>query len=260
MRMSSHHLTGTNTYLIGKGAQRILIDSGEGQAKWFQLVQEALRKENAMLSTVLITHWHPDHVGGVKDLLTLSPQPKVYKHNPERNIENDIQNDQTFSVDDGQTVLRAVHSPGHTNDHMAFVLEQEDAMFTGDNVLGHGTAVFEDLATYLSTLEMMATKAQGRGYPGHGESFASTPSRIREYIEHRRKREREVVEVLGAEEEDKGWSSMDIVKKIYVEVPESLHLAAQRGIVQILDKLTDEGRVVHDGEAGTWKLAEKATL
>lgn len=63
--------------------------------------------------------------------------------------------------------MRAFHCPGHTTDHMAFVLEEENAMFTGDNVLGHGTAVFEDLAVYLDSLSRMREQFHGRAYPGH---------------------------------------------------------------------------------------------
>ena len=56
---------------------------------------------------------------------------------------------------------------------MAFVLEEESAMFTGDNVLGHGTAVFEELAVYLDSLSRMREQFRGRAYPGHvGNHFA----------------------------------------------------------------------------------------
>ena len=78
----------------------------------------------------LITHWHGDHVNGLPDLLQICPQAHVYKHQPGSN-QNDIQESQTFSVE-GAT-LTALHTPGHTVDHMAFILEEENAMFTGDS-------------------------------------------------------------------------------------------------------------------------------
>lgn len=69
--------------------------------------------------------------------------------------------------------MRAFHCPGHTADHMVFVLEEESAMFTGDNVLGHGTAVFENLTVYLDSLSRMREQFRGRAYPGHvGNHFA----------------------------------------------------------------------------------------
>lgn len=80
----------------------------------------------------IITHWHGDHVGGLPDLLQMCPQAQVFKHQPEPE-QNEIQESQTFSVD-GAT-LTALHTPGHTVDHMAFILEEENAMFTGDSTL-----------------------------------------------------------------------------------------------------------------------------
>lgn len=106
-------------------------------------------------------------------------------------------------------------------------------------------------------------KSRAQATPGHGEKFADTPARIREYVEHRRKREREVIEVLGrgpSNDEQNGWTTMDIVKVIYKDVPENLHLPAARGIVQILDKLVGEGKAVHSEEQGTWTLSDRASI
>ncbi|QDS71517.1 hypothetical protein FKW77_005000 [Venturia effusa] len=250
-------LQGTNTYLVGSGPKRILIDTGEGQPIWISNIKKTLSSENASLEAVILTHWHLDHVGGVKDILTLSPKPTIYKHDPD-NGQEDITNGQTFSVE-GAT-LKAFHSPGHTADHMALILEEEDALFTGDNVLGHGTAVFEDLTVYLKSLEAMSKIANGRGYPGHGAVIPNCPEKIREYIAHRAMREREVIQVLGTAGEGKGLSVMEIVKIIYKDVPESLHLPASRGILQILEKLEREGKVAHNDEKDLWILSSKAVL
>jgi len=48
-------------------------------------------------------------------------------------------------------------------------------------------------------------------------------------------------------------TSMEIVKVIYTDVPESLHEAAQRGIVQILQKLVKDGKV-EDETQGRWRV------
>jgi ribonuclease/clavin/mitogillin len=206
---------------------------------------------------VLVTHWHPDHIGGVRDVQTLDPAPTVHKNSPIRNW-SDIKDGERFEVE-GAT-LRAFHSPGHTTDHMSFVLEEEDAIFTGDNVLGHGTAVFEDLPTYIESLTRMADAASGRGYPGHGAVLDSGRARILEYIKHRQQREREVVEVLARSTEGLGLGSMDLVKIIYQDTPENLHFAASRGVVQVLEKLEGEGKVHHNEEENTWSLKTKASL
>ncbi|TID14324.1 hypothetical protein E2P81_ATG09203 [Venturia nashicola] len=250
-------LQGTNTYLIGTGPTRILIDTAEGKPTWISHIKKTLSTENATISTVLLTHWHPDHTGGVKDILTLTPKPTIYKNDPDT-VQKNITNNQRFEVE-GAT-LCAFHSPGHTQDHMSFVLEEEDALFTGDNVLGHGTAVFEDLPTYIDSLEAMSKIANGRGYPGHGAVISNCPEKIREYIDHRAMREREVIQVLGTAGEGEGMSVMEVVKVIYKDVPESLHLPASRGILQMMKKLEGEGKVTHDDEKDVWILNRKAVL
>lgn len=109
----------------------------------------------------------------MKDLLSLCPKVAVYKHDPSSG-QNPIYDGQIFETEGAK--LRAFHCPGHTTDHMAFVLEEENAMFTGDNVLGHGTAVFEDLAVYLDSLSRMQEQFHGRAYPGHVGPFQNSQS------------------------------------------------------------------------------------
>lgn len=121
---------GTNTYLIGRGHQRILIDTGEGKPTWATRLQSVLSEEKATVHQALLTHWHGDHVNGVPDLLRMCPQAAVFKHQPDEG-QNGISDGQVFRVE-GAT-LTARHTPGHTADHMVFVLDEEDAMFTGDS-------------------------------------------------------------------------------------------------------------------------------
>ncbi|KAF2444546.1 Metallo-hydrolase/oxidoreductase [Karstenula rhodostoma CBS 690.94] len=250
---SKFTLQGTNTYIVGQGAQRILIDTGEGKPEWIASLKRVLSAEDITISHALLSHWHHDHTQGVPDLLAHSPSTAVHKRDPQPDW-HDIADGQTFATE-GAT-LRAYFSPGHTTDHMAFVLDEEDAMFTADNVLGQGTAVFEDLAVYMASLDGMATQFTGRAYPGHGPVIADGPAKVREYIAHRKQRERQVLDVLG-EEREGGWTAMDIVKVIYKDYPESLWAPAAAGVVQILRKLEGEGKVVREGEA--WKLAGTGT-
>jgi endoribonuclease LACTB2 len=152
---------------------------------------------------------------------------------------------------------------------MALILEEEDAMFTGDNVLGQGTTVFEDLSTYLNSLEKMKGMFSGRAYPGHGPVIDDGRTKIMEYIQHRQQREQQVIEVLssprpsdeGSEENDLGdWDSMEIVKIIYKDVPESLYIPAHGGVMQVLRKLQQEDKVATDSSTKRWRINSRAAL
>jgi len=259
-------LQGTNTYLVGTGPRRLLIDTGEGRPSWISAVQKVLKDENASIGEAILTHWHHDHVSGQNHLLEVSPETKIYKNSPGEG-QLDIQDGQIFQVDGAS--LRAVFSPGHAKDHIALILEEEDAMFTGDNVLGHGTAVFEDLALYLDSLDKMRAVFKGRAYPGHGAVIDDGPSKILEYIRHRKQREDQVVQILKSAKSAPGvivshgepdqWTSMEIVKIIYKDVPENLHLPANGGIVQILLKLEVEDKIQKDDQ-GRWRVKNRAAL
>ncbi|KAK7440528.1 hypothetical protein CaCOL14_011272 [Colletotrichum acutatum] len=255
-------LQGTNTYLVGTGSRRILIDTGEGKPSWIAAVKSTLEQEQATVEKVLITHWHHDHMGGIQQLLELSPSSEVFKNQPEEG-QSDISDGQKFSVDG--VSLTAVFTPGHTVDHMAFVLEEEDAMFTADNVLGQGTAVFEDLTVYLDSLERMQSLFKGRAYPGHGPVIDNGPSKIQDYINHRKAREEQVIRTLrtarqgsGIEGDPYAWTVMELVKVIYADVPEELHIPASGGVIQILEKLAKENKVVQSDER--WKLKDRSAL
>jgi glyoxylase-like metal-dependent hydrolase (beta-lactamase superfamily II) len=171
------------------------------------------------VSTCLLTHWHHDHVAGVKDLEKLSSDVKVYKNKPTLNPDGLLDSDRVHDISDGQHFsvstpegafeVEAVHTPGHAKDHMCFLVTSSPdpteigALFTADNVLGHGTAVFEDLATYLESLDLMkrrvgeeAANQTRKAYPGHGAVIDDVTGKIDEYIAHRRMREEEALNVL----------------------------------------------------------------
>ncbi|KAI0127968.1 metallo-beta-lactamase superfamily protein [Xylariales sp. AK1849] len=260
-------LQGTNTYLVGTGSSRLLVDTGEGKPSWIAALKRTLADEKVTIKSALLTHWHHDHVDGVPDLLAHYPETPIYKRDPQKGW-LDIEDGQTFEVEGAK--LTAVHTPGHTTDHMAFILHEEDALYTGDNVLGQGTAVFEDLKSYLQSLEKMGKLVSGQGYPGHGPVLPDARAKISEYISHRYEREKQVVQTLGSTKEPQispssnsertdAWAPMELVKIIYREYPESLHLPAVGGVVQILQKLQAEDKVSLD-EDGNWRLKDRSSL
>lgn len=246
-------LQGTNTYLLGTGRERILIDSGQGHAKWINSLRMVLEQENATVRDLLLTHWHPDHIGGIADLQTLCPQATVYKNVPGKNQRN-IQDGAEFKVE-GATI-QACHTPGHTEDHMSFLIVEEDALLTGDNVLGHGTTVFENLSVYIKSLQRMRTVFKGRAYPGHGSVIEDGPAMIDQYLAHRDKREKQVIEQIN--NPGKGtWTTSELVAAIYPDLPEKLVRGAEGNVRQILLKLERENKVLSEAEEGRWKLVEK---
>ncbi|KAL2115068.1 hypothetical protein VTJ04DRAFT_10731 [Mycothermus thermophilus] len=275
---SKFTLQGTNTYLVGSGSSRYLIDTGEGKPEWLASLKQALATytPNAdgtpiTLAGVLLTHWHRDHIGGVADVLRTWPGTKIWKRkrqeeegsgHPDDELAHDWQAEE---IVDGQVfavpgaTLTAVATPGHTTDHTVFVLREENALFTGDNVLGHGTSVFEDLSAYVGSLDKMRglfpAGKTGRGYPGHGDLVEDGRARIEEYIRHRAMREEQVVRTLR---EGGEMTAMEIVAVIYKDVAESLHPAAAHGVMLILKKLEKEGRVmvVEGEEEEKWRLVK----
>ncbi|KAF2997725.1 hypothetical protein E8E14_001356 [Neopestalotiopsis sp. 37M] len=174
-------LQGTNTYIVGTGRSRLIIDTGQGSPQWIENVVSLLGSMGVILSHVLLTHWHGDHTGGVADLMKSYPHltTAIYKNSPARD-QNNIIDGQPFSVE-GATV-RALHTPGHAHDHMCFVLEEENAMFTGDNILGHGTTAVEELGPIMSSWRRMLTQNCERGYPGHGQLIHNLNHKITEQL------------------------------------------------------------------------------
>jgi hypothetical protein len=111
----------------------------------------------------------------------------------------------------------------------------------------------------------MQNRVSGRGYPGHGAVIENATTKITEYINHRQQREEEVIRVLRygkldvpdnepSPERKASWTPLELVKVIYRNVPESLHLPASHGVLQVLMKLEAEGKVVHGTETGKWSI------
>lgn len=249
---------GTNTYLVGTD-EPILIDTGSGLSVYEDHLKAAL--EEARLPpprTVLITHAHPDHLGGGESILRIAPDATIYKfHRPEGGEPFDTP---FTALSDGQVLgtkgatLEAIYTPGHANDHSVFYLREEQALFTGDLILGVGTVVIPleggDMAHYLASLEKLLARDLSHIYPGHGPLISDARAKIEEYLAHRLMREQQVLDAVM-----RGLSEpCRIVKEIYAEVPAILHPAAEQSVRQHLRKLVEERRVIDRGQ-GRFKVA-----
>lgn len=250
-------LDGTNTYLVGTGKHRFLIDTGQGIQEYTESLLAALKAANTTSIDILITHKHLDHVGGIDQVRKMMadqfnmPSVRVFKRQGIEETLHDylpIVEDQIFEVD-GAT-LKAVATPGHTSDHTSFLLLETNALFSGDCILGKGSTVFESLIHYMKSLEKLKSLAPVVIYPGHGPMVHEAMKKIEEYIYHRKDREREILSLI----KESPMDAESIVIKIYKDYPLSVQKAALNSIMLHLKKLQVEEKVVI--KEGKYYIAE----
>jgi ribonuclease/clavin/mitogillin len=238
-------LQGTNTYLVGTGKRKILIDAGEPNIQSYIIQLKNALGSDGTIECIIATHWHEDHVGGIPQVheLTGSTVP-VYKMKRSDGLE---ESEQYMYVEDGHEVategatLKILFTPGHTADHAVVYYKEENTLFSGDCILGEGTSVFEDLHTYMNSLNILLELNPSRIYPGHGPVIESPTEKIREYIAHRQQREEQIVEAIRTA--NNSTSAMDITNAVYKDIPLAVKLAALSNVKHHLSKLLKDNRI-----------------
>jgi glyoxylase-like metal-dependent hydrolase (beta-lactamase superfamily II) len=253
---------GTNTYLVGTGRERILVDTGQGIPAYLPVLERALERADCRIQEIALTHGHPDHNGGVAALRERYGPLRVSKR-PHAGF--DARSPAPIhAIDDGSVLetegarLRAIHTPGHAEDHLCFVLEEEQSLFSGDNVLGVGTTVIPseggDLGDYMRSLARLQQESPRAIYPAHGPRIDDGVAKLAEYVAHRNAREREILAAL-----ERGTSTIpEIVAIVYAAYPPALHGPARHSVCSHLLKLERERRVRRDGAVALdarWFLA-----
>jgi glyoxylase-like metal-dependent hydrolase (beta-lactamase superfamily II)/8-oxo-dGTP pyrophosphatase MutT (NUDIX family) len=256
--------THTNCFIVG-GDEFVIIDPGspyeEEQEKLDHLL-DLLLSEGRSIREMLITHLHPDHIGGVTHIAEKYRVPVAAHHLTATAISDTVRVDRL--IEDNEVIelrgsnlypdeswrLRALWSPGHARGHLSFYEEHSGSLITGDCVVGMGTVVIappegnmiEYLASLNGYLELPRLTAL---FPAHGPVLADARARIEEYIRHRYEREAKIITALSAAPQ----TIPEIVRQVYTDVPESLHKLAAMSVLAHLEKLEAEGRARHSGEA-----------
>jgi glyoxylase-like metal-dependent hydrolase (beta-lactamase superfamily II) len=254
---------GNNTYLlVGSDRQAVLIDAGVGDSHHLAALQAALEQHSARLTHVLVTHGHSDHASGAASLRAAHRHIRFHKY-PWVGVDESggvaweplADGDEVGVGGDG---VVAVHTPGHSPDHLVFWDRTTRTAYTGDLVVSGSTVMIHSsrggkLAQYMSSLERVLRLDAARLLPAHGDEVTDPAAILQQYLTHRRMRERQVFEALAA-----GRGTVQaIADSIYHGLNPALLPAAQENVRAHLDKLKDDGRAVEDN--GIWTTSSTSS-
>ncbi len=273
---SPYTFTGTETYVVGAGAEVAVIDPGPagtgepGHADTnggghVGAILAAIG--DARLVAILCTHTHRDHSPAAAPLkaATGAPiigcAPLVLADDGPR---ADAAFDPTYAPDrilaDGECLsgdgwtLAAVATPGHTSNHLCYSLVESGALFTGDHVMGWSTSVVSppdgDMAAYMASLQKLHDRQDSVYYPAHGPAVTNPRQLARGMLGHRRQRESQIVRLLGS-----GTHEIPaMVTQMYKGLDPRLQGAAGRSVLAHLIDLERQGRVNRSGDIWTIQI------
>lgn len=237
-------LTGTNSYIIDCGnGEAICIDPGPPIESHVDALLAHCKRIRCALTWIALTHGHPDHAPAAA-LLRARTNARVAAHEASGIAHDRILRDGDM-VAAGEVALKTAASPGHSADHFAFYEPREGALFTGDTVLGQGYVLITppdgDMRAYIETLARLSREfAQARTiFGGHGEPVSDPGAKLHEYLEHRRVRERHIIDALSAGPK----TVSELVESIYAQTDRALWPAASQQVLAYLDALEREGRI-----------------
>lgn len=254
--------TGTGVFIIGSGDVAV-IDPGPVDPLHEAALDAALEGES--VTHVLVTHHHMDH-SPLASRLAAKHGVKVYAMSPADTppeggeVRMEAGDDASFRPDlevaDGDVfsgpgwTLTALHTPGHTSNHVCYALQEENTLFSGDHVMGWSTSVVSppdgSMGDYIAQLERIRAMDFAIIRPTHGPEITETGPFLDAYIEHRRARERQILAELAA-----GRTRIrDMVESMYADIDRRLHPAAAHSVLGHMIHLVEKGLVRCDGEPG----------
>ena len=242
---------GTNSYIVGE-RELVLVDPGPEIESHISLLTDAVR---GRIAWIVCTHTHLDHSPAARHIKAATGA-KIAG----RATAQDGRQDSTFAPDrvleDGDEIsvagvsLRALHTPGHASNHLCYLFEQQQLLFTGDHIMQGSTVVISppdgDMQAYFASLDKVLSVQVRTIAPGHGRLIETPHDEVRRVIAHRLKREEKVFDALKR----KSPGTLDqLVPLAYDDVSEKLHPVARRSLHAHLIKLAREGRVRESGES-----------
>ena len=252
---------GTGTYIIGRdapGAAVAVIDPGPLDEAHLAALLGAVAGQS--VSHVLVTHTHADHAPLAHPFAAAVGAPVLAARPPARTVHAsqaaEEAEDETFAPDvvlsGGETIagdgwtLEALHTPGHASNHMAFALSEENALFSGDHVMGWSTTVVAppdgDMAAYMASLDTVIARAFRTIWPTHGAPITEPAPFLAAYRAHRLAREAQVLARLAAGD----LTIRQMVPALYAAVDSRLWPAASLSVWAQLIALEKSGRVTAD--------------
>nr|WP_137676461.1 MBL fold metallo-hydrolase [Parerythrobacter lutipelagi] len=260
---SPYTFTGTQTYVVGSEGDVAVIDPGPNDEDHLQAIMDTIGVDR--LVAIMCTHTHRDHSPAAKPLAEWTGAPVVgcaplvlEADGPRADEAFDTTYEPDRVLADGEAMtgtgwtLRAVHTPGHTSNHLCFALEESGALFTGDHVMGWSTSVVippdGDMGDYMKSLDKLYARAGEGGdriyYSAHGAPIEKPRQLVRGMIGHRRQRENQIVRLLG----EGPKSAADFVPLMYKGLDPKLHGAARMSVTAHLLDLERRGQVNRSGD------------
>jgi len=227
---------GTNTWILDAGPVVAVIDPGPDDEAHLAALNRRLAGRT--VGVVLVTHSHSDHLPLAERFA--APHHATVRRHP------DLHDGDVVRV--GNLNITALYTPGHSNDHLSFLLAGDQAVFTGDLILGRGSSMVTypegDVAAYLRSLERMAALEPRILFPGHWDPVQNAAEKIAEYRQHRLDREAQIL----AEVRRGGGTAAGLTRRVYGELDDKLLVAAEMTMRAHLRKLVDDGAVRERGE------------